>query len=128
MNLYGIGTDIVKCDRIASLWHKHGYRFAKKILTIHELDVLKALNNNQVAFLSKRFAAKEAIVKALGTGFRDNIVITQIGVVTDKNGKPGVMLYGATKKQVESLGDFDMYLSLSDEADYVVSFVIILKK
>lgn len=128
MNIYGIGTDIVKCERIAKLWAKYGYRFAQKILTPHELDVLKTLNNNQVAFLAKRFAAKEAVAKALGTGFRNSVLLTQIGVVTDVNGKPLIMLYGATKAYVDSLGDFDIHLSLSDETEHVISFVIILKK
>ncbi len=128
MQIFGIGTDIVKIERIEEMWATHGVNFARRILTAHELDVLAKQKTKHAAFLAKRFAAKEAIAKALGTGFRDDVIITQLGIETDPQGKPHVMFYDATKKFVETLGKLDIHISLSDEADYVVAFVIILKE
>lgn len=128
MQIYGIGTDIVKIERIATMWKEHGLNFAKRILSNHELEVLAQQKTNEAAFLAKRFAAKEAVAKALGTGFRDDVLITQVGVETDAKGKPSVMFYGQTKEYVQSLGAIELQISLADEQDYVVAFVIILKK
>ena len=77
-----------------------------------------------MAFLAKRFAAKEAVVKALGTGFRDQVLITQVGIETDLKGKPKVAFYGNTELYVATLGIADIQVSISDEADYVIAFVI----
>lgn len=125
MKIYGVGTDIVKCERIANMWSEHGRHFAQRILSTAELLQLDQLKDRQVAFLAKRFAAKEAIVKALGTGFRDDILITQIAIETDAKGKPSVAFYGATEQYISALGDLDVQISLADEEDYVVAFVII---
>lgn len=122
--IYGIGTDIVQCSRIEKMWLEHGMSFAKRILTEYELSVLQQQKTNQVAFLAKRFAAKEAVAKALGTGFRDQVLITQVGIETDLKGKPKVAFYGNTELYVATLGIADIQVSISDEADYVIAFVI----
>jgi holo-[acyl-carrier protein] synthase len=127
MQIYGIGTDIVQCARIDQMWQKHGAKFAHRILTQHELDVLAQQKNNHAAFLAKRFAAKEAVAKALGTGFRDDVLITQIGIETDDKGKPTVMFYGQTKTYIDTLGKLEIQISISDESEYVIAFVIIVK-
>lgn len=127
MNIYGIGTDIVNCARIADMWNTHGVSFAQRVLTDHEITVLSQQKVKQAAFIAKRFAVKEAVVKALGTGFRDDVLITQVGIETDDKGKPSVVFYGKTKDYIASLGALDIHISLSDEADYVVAFVIITK-
>lgn len=122
--IYGIGTDIVRCSRIEKLWDKYGMSFAKRILTDYELSVLNLQKTNQVAFLAKRFAAKEAVAKALGTGFRDQVLITQVGIETDLKGKPRVAFYGNTQLYIDTLSIADIQVSISDEADYVIAFVI----
>lgn len=127
MQIYGIGTDIVKVERIEEMWATHGVNFARRILTEHELDMLAQQKTKHAAFLAKRFAAKEAIAKALGTGFRDDVIITQLGIETDANGKPNVMFYGVTKDYIQTLGKLEIDISLSDEAEYVIAFVIITK-
>lgn len=127
MQIYGIGTDIVQCARIASMFDDRGLSFARRILTDYELLAFEEQKNNQVAFLAKRFAAKEAVVKALGTGFRDAVLLTQVGIETDVMGKPTVMFYGQTQQYVAKLGKLDIHISLSDEAEYVVAFVIIAR-
>lgn len=128
MEIYGVGTDIVQIDRIESMWHKHGEQFIKKILSNHELEMFAKQKTKQAAFIAKRFAAKEAVAKALGTGFRDDVIITQIGVETDQLGKPSIKFYGKTKEFIDSMGGLDIMISLSDETEYCVAFVIILKK
>jgi holo-[acyl-carrier protein] synthase len=125
MKIYGIGTDIVKSARIAQLWQQHGDAFLARILTEYEAKAFAALKNNQIAFLSKRFAAKEAVAKALGTGFRDQVLLTQLGIETDPSGKPNVVFYGQTQDYISSIGNLTVQISISDEAEYVVAFVII---
>jgi holo-[acyl-carrier protein] synthase len=127
MQIYGIGTDIVKCARIAKMSAEHGAGFARRILTEYEMIAFAEQKNNQMAFLAKRFAAKEAVAKALGTGFRDAVLLTQVGIETDAVGRPSVVFYGKTKEYVESLGILDVHISLSDEEDYVVAFALISK-
>lgn len=126
MQIYGIGTDIVQCERINKLWTEHGIDFAQRILTEHELKVFADQKNNHVGFLAKRFAAKEAVAKALGTGFRDDVFITKIGIETDSKGKPIVKFYDKTKDYVATQNITDVHISISDESEYVVAFVIII--
>lgn len=128
MKIYGIGTDIVNCARIEKLWYKHGMHFAKKILSAMELVNFEKITDKQVAFLAKRFAGKEAVAKALNLGFRDNIFLTQISIENNGQGKPEVVFYGATKKHIENLPALQVDISLSDENEYAVAFVIISKK
>ena len=96
MDILGIGTDIIEINRIITIWQKYGLRFAKHILAIeeiHELDKAK----DHARFLAKRFAAKEAVAKALGTGFQNNVYFTQIRIVKDQLGKPEVIFLLDTK-------------------------------
>jgi holo-[acyl-carrier protein] synthase len=125
MQIYGIGTDIVQCERINKLWTEHGMSFAQRILSDYELAAFAEQKTNQVGFLAKRFAAKEAVAKALGTGFRDAVFITQVGIETDVKGKPIVKFYGKTKDYIATQNITDIHISISDESEYVVAFVII---
>jgi len=127
MQIYGIGTDLVKCARIETMWKDHGMAFARRILTDYELQALAQQKTKQSSFLAKRFAAKEAAAKALGTGFRDAVLLTQVGIETDVVGKPTLVFYGPSKEYVHNLGILDFQISISDEDDYVVAFVIISK-
>lgn len=124
MNIYGIGTDIIKCARITKAWHDHGDNFARRILSAEELATLSQLANNHAAFLAKRFAAKEAVVKAFGTGFREEVLLTNISIVNDQLGKPAVNLSGATKEYADKLGIISWQISIADEQEYVVAFAI----
>lgn len=128
MKIYGIGTDIVKCERIEKLWQEHGDAFAKRILSDYEILALAEQKNNQVAFLAKRFAAKEAVAKALGIGFRDQILLTEVGIETDPLGKPTIAFYGKSKMYVTSIGKLEVQISIADETEYVVAFVIITEE
>jgi len=126
MKIYGIGTDIVSIARIQSIWDRFGDAFAKRILTPNELTEFSK-NANPVAFLAKRFAAKEAFVKALGTGFRrKGLWLTDIGVKNNALGKPELDLMGFASKELKQSGIVEAHLSLSDERDFAVAFVILM--
>jgi len=123
--IYGIGTDIVRIDRMRAGWERHGERFVRRILAPSELDAFAACRQ-PASFLAKRFAAKEATVKALGTGFRDGIRLADIGVIHDSAGKPMLVCTGAVSVLMSNLGIGASHLSLTDERDYAVAFVILL--
>lgn len=125
--IYGIGTDIVEIARIRAGWERHGERFLRRLLAPSEYADFAAARQ-PACFLAKRFAAKEAMVKALGTGFRDGIRLTDIGVVHDAAGRPGLACTGRTFGVMQGLGIGISHLSLADERDYAVAFVILLLK
>ena len=118
----GIGTDILAIARIAGVITRNGNRFAQRILTPFELGRVDGLNGRAMA---KVFAAKEAVVKALGTGFRLGISWQDITIDRDLLGKPTVELSGAAKIRFELLGGTQILLSISDERTHVVAFAVI---
>ena len=125
MNIFGIGTDIVSVDRIKnSLKNK---KFIGRIF--NEKEILKCKkNNNSVNCYAKRFAAKEAFSKALGTGISNGINFNEIIVLNKKSGKPYISVIGQTKKILNKKfkrGKSKISLSLSDEKKYAVAFVTI---
>jgi len=124
VSIFGIGVDIVKIDRVKASLLRHGDDFAKKILNENELKKFLALKN-QAAFLAKRFAAKEAFAKALGTGIVEGVTFPMIEVVNNDNGKPEIVLHGETKKRVDAHAIHSIFLSLSDEKDYAVAQVVL---
>ena len=125
MKIYGIGSDIISNIRIKkSLKNK---KFLKRIFTMEEIKKGNKLKNKFMYF-SKRFAAKEAFVKALGTGFRDNINFNSISILNDKKGKPYIKFDKSLNKKINLLTKkkrLNVFLSLADEKDYSLAFVII---
>lgn len=121
----GIGTDIVSVARIAEALERFGERFAQRVLASEEIDVFRA-SRHPARLLAKRFAAKEAALKALGTGFSQGLGASQIAVVHDALGKPGLALSGAAQARARALGVGESLLTLSDEKDYAVAFVVLL--
>ncbi len=124
MKIYGVGTDIVSVDRIKkSLRNK---KILKRIFNETEILRCKKLVNS-INCYAKRFAAKEAFSKALGTGFSKGISLNEIIVMNEKNGKPFIKLKGKTlmliKKKFKN--KIKISLSLSDEKKYAVAFVTI---
>lgn len=125
--IHGIGTDIVKVARIERLHNQYKQAFADRILTMHER--LEWVNSNQqVMYLAKRFAAKEAFSKAVGTGLRNPVTLQNIGVANDAAGKPEFMYTPELKKWLNSHGIARVHLSLSDESDFVVAFAVAEKR
>jgi holo-[acyl-carrier protein] synthase len=123
--IYGVGTDIVKVDRIRESLSRFGERFVRRILTDAELLEYQASRWPE-RFLAKRFAVKEAVVKALGLGFRQGLALNLIGVVHDRYGKPDIVYTGQALDCVQGVGITKSLLSISDEQDYAVAFVILM--
>ena len=125
MKIIGIGVDIVENKRIQKSIKNP--LFKKRIYSFKELKQSNAVNN-KVAYFSKRFAAKEAFSKALGTGISKEINFNQIVILNEKNGKPFIRLIEKTKKNVEKKlkkKNYKISLSLTDEDEYAVAFVAI---
>lgn len=121
--IFGIGTDIVAIKRLQGMWERHGERIAEKLLAPQEMAAFERASDKG-RFLAKRFAAKEAFSKALGTGIRPPATLPAIAIVHDELGKPQLEFVGELAKLVESRG-LAAYLSLSDEADYAIAYVIL---
>lgn len=124
MQLIGIGTDIIQIDRIRNSMERHGFAFAKRILHPNELAIFTE-RNNDVAYLAKRFAAKEALAKALGTGIAQGVSFIDIETRNNSQGKPELFLHGKTQAKAHELGLQQSYLSLSDEQEYAVAYVVL---
>jgi holo-[acyl-carrier protein] synthase len=124
MKIYGVGTDIVSVDRIKkSIKNKN---FLERLFSKEETSKCSKLNNSNNCY-AKRFAAKEAFSKALGTGISNGINFNEIIVMNEKNGKPFIKLSGKTLKIIKKKFKKkpSISLSLSDEKKYAVAFVTI---
>ena len=125
MNIYGIGTDIVRVDRIKKFLKNKN--FLKRVFNEKEILKCKKIINSSNCY-AKRFAAKEAFSKALGTGIINGINFNEIIVLNSKLGKPYINLIGQTKKTIIKKfkkKKLKVSLSLSDEKKYAVAFVTI---
>lgn len=123
--IYGIGTDIVAVARLGELHERHGERAFDKILADEERADCRA-SADPARFLAKRFAAKEALGKALGTGIRAPVLLPAIAVTHDELGKP-VFRFGAELETLLASQGLRAHLSLSDEREYAVAFVVLEK-
>lgn len=121
--IHGIGTDIVRVERLAAMWQKHGERALDKLLAADELAAFAAAADKG-RFLAKRFAAKEAFAKALGSGVREPATLPNIAVGHDPLGKPQLHFHGQLAELVKNLG-LTAHLSISDEAEYAVAYVLL---
>ena len=124
MSTYGIGSDIVNISRIKKALKNK--RFKKKIFSSNEIKIIEN-QSNKIAGFAKRFAAKEAFSKALGTGISGGISFRDISINNDKKGKPYIKLLGRTKTIVKQTikKKFEIFLSISDEQKYALAMVII---
>ena len=124
MKIYGIGTDIVRVDRIRKSLKKSTY--LDRLFHKEEISKCKKTKNSSNCF-AKRFAAKEAFSKALGTGISKGINFNEIIVLNEKNGKPFIKLIDKTKKIVlkKIKKKYKIAISLTDEKNYAVAFVTI---
>ena len=125
MKIYGVGTDIVSVDRIKKLLKNKN--FIKRLYNKNEVIKCSKLINPNNCY-AKRFAAKEAFSKALGTGISNGINFNEITILNEKNGKPFIKLVGDTKKIIEKKfkkKKSNISLTLSDEKKYAVAFVTI---
>lgn len=121
--ILGIGTDIVSIARIRDTLDHHGARFAQRILSDIELVALND-TKNPVSWLAKRWTAKEAFGKAAGSGILAPLTWAGIGVGHDDAGRPLFELNDAIAFHLQSRGVKRMHLTISDERDYAVAFVV----
>jgi holo-[acyl-carrier protein] synthase len=122
--IFGIGTDIVELSRIEAMWARYGARFAERLLSRHELHDYHA-SPNAALFLAKRFAAKEAFGKAVGSGLRVPVSLRRISVTHDGLGKPVLQFDEVLRGHLAQLGISGHHLSVSDESCMIVAFVVL---
>ena len=121
--IYGVGTDMVHIDRIKQ--NKDPSRLALRVLTDNEYVIFQNLDPyQQCKYLAKQFAAKEAISKAFGTGIRGGVLMSNMEVLRDKQGKPTVHYLGALAEIAQEMGVVT-HVSLSDQADFALAFAVI---
>ena len=122
-NIFGIGTDIVDISRIKKILNK---KFISRIFSVKEIQYCES-KTDKSAYYSKRFAAKEAFTKALGTGISKGISFNEISISNNKNGSPYIELLGRTKIITNNIikKKKKIYLSLSDEKKYALAMVVI---
>ncbi|MDA8093729.1 MAG: holo-ACP synthase [Betaproteobacteria bacterium] len=122
--IFGIGSDLVSIQRIRSLLERHGDALAKRILSPEEWPAYEA-THHRAQWLAKRFAAKEALAKALGTGLRSPVSLRNISVIHDGLGKPDFKLSPPLAQFVAQQGVRRHHLSLSDEQEMACAMVIL---
>lgn len=124
--IFGIGTDIVRIERMQQALQRHGDKFAERILSSEELDEYQE-SENGARFLAKRFAAKEATAKAMGTGFRDGLSLRHIYVGHDEKGKPNLNYSQQASLFIKENNITESHISLADEQEYAVAFVTLMR-
>lgn len=122
--IIGIGTDIARVARFERAIERHGERFVTRLLGEGERSDFHG-RGGTANYLAKRFAAKEAFVKALGTGLRHGMRWTEIQVVNDALGRPALRLSGRAEELATASGVGALHVSLSDEAEFAVAFVVL---
>ncbi|MGU9977392.1 MAG: holo-ACP synthase [Candidatus Oxydemutatoraceae bacterium WSBS_2016_MAG_OTU14] len=126
-NILGVGTDIVSVKRIDALFNRYPIKFPQRILHADELSIFnqqREKGGKFIAFLARRFAAKEAVAKALGSGFSNALYARHINVSNDELGAPHVQLGDKIK---ECFAGMSVLISISDEKDYALAYAIAVK-
>jgi holo-[acyl-carrier protein] synthase len=123
MSIHGLGVDMVNKERISKIHRKYGVRFAERLFGSLELAEYHAASDKD-SFLAKRFAAKEAISKVLGTGITSRVHLRDLILDHDAQGKPLVVLEGHAQELMISLGMDSILISISDEKDHAIAFCV----
>tara|TARA_Y100000590_G_scaffold469726_1_gene659358 strand:+ start:1182 stop:1565 length:384 start_codon:yes stop_codon:yes gene_type:complete len=127
MKIIGTGVDIIENSRIKKSILNNS--FLNRVFTDKEILISKKIKNKS-SYFAKRFAAKEAFVKSLGTGFRNGFNLKDISVINDKLGKPSFLITKKIKNMIKKrfkINNFNFFLSISDEKKYSIAFVIFQK-
>lgn len=125
MEIVAHGIDLVDCPRIEQMIERHGERFIKRVFTAAEQTYAGA-NKNEVEKLAGRFAAKEAILKLVGTGWRGKIAWTDIEIINNASGRPEVTLGGEVKKIADKLGIKHISVSITHTANFAIASAVAL--
>ena len=124
--IFGIGTDLVRQDRIQQSLDRFGDRFVRRLLLQQELEAFQK-QRNPTRFLAMRFAAKEAVVKAMGTGFANGMWVRDVGTIQNEWGRPEIIYSRRGEAMCRKLGIGEGHISLTDEAGFVVAFAVLLR-
>ncbi len=122
--IFGVGTDVLEIRRVEAIYQRFGSRFAQRVLMPDELRLFN-LSKRPVRFLAMHFAAKEAVVKALGTGFANGLWVRDTGIIANSLGKPEIIFSDRGKVVCQRLGVGKGYVSLSDEAGLIVAMAVL---
>ena len=122
--IYGIGIDIVETPRIARLLEKYGERFARRVLTAREWPAYEK-TVRPVLFVANRFAAKEALSKAMGTGFRYPVTLQCMSIVPNRAGKPGFEFHPNLEALMKTRGITGHHVTISDEQTLACACVVL---
>jgi holo-[acyl-carrier protein] synthase len=125
--IFGIGTDIPQSERIQRIHERHGERFVAHLLMPEEVAQYRR-DSRSSRFLAMRFAAKEAIVKAMGTGFAQGMWLRDTGVVRNEAGRPEVIWSPRGREICDKLGIGESHVTLTDEAGLVVAMSVLMRK
>jgi holo-[acyl-carrier protein] synthase len=128
MKILGTGIDIIEKSRISAALKKK--LFIKRIFSLAEISNAKNFKD-KISYYSKKFAAKEALSKSIGTGFRDNLNFKDISVINNKLGKPSFVVNNKIKNIIKkqfNVSSVNFFLSISDEKKYSIAYVILQKK
>jgi len=125
--IFGIGTDVVQIARVQAIFERHGEHFVRRLLMPEEETAFRSYKR-PVRFLAMRFAAKEAIVKALGTGFAHGIWIRDVGIAANAWGRPEVIWSDRGRALRDRLGAGEGHVTLTDEAGLVVAVAVLMRK
>jgi len=125
MEIVAHGIDLVDCPRIEEMVARHGERFVQRIFTAAEQAYAEA-NKNKIEKLAGRFAAKEAILKLVGTGWRGKIAWTDIEIINNSSGQPEVTLGGEVEKIADKLGIKHISVSITHTANFAIASAVAL--
>ena len=124
--IFGIGTDVVQVARVERVWKRFGAHFVRRLLLDAEQELF-ARTRAPVRFLAMRFAAKEAVVKAMGTGFAHGMWVRDVGTVPNGWGQPQILFSERGKARCAQLGISGGHLSLTDEAGLIVAVAVLMQ-
>jgi holo-[acyl-carrier protein] synthase len=122
--IFGVGIDMVEVRRIEAGLARWGRRFAERVLSVGEIREYD-LSPRPAEFVARRFAAKEALVKAAGTGFRHGLFPREISIRHDESGRPALQFSEQARAVLDRLGVAGSHLSISDERDYALACVLL---
>lgn len=125
MGIIAHGIDLVDCPRIEQMIERHGERFIRRVFTVAEQAYAEA-NKNDVEKLAGRFAAKEAVLKLMGTGWRGKIAWTDIEITNNAAGQPEVTLSGEVKRIADKLGIGHISISITHTANFAIASAVAL--
>lgn len=121
--ILGIGTDIIECDRIARMLQRHGDHFVKRVFTEQEIRYCSERKGTDQHFAG-RWAAKEAVLKAIGTGWIAGIAWTDVEIANETSGRPVIRLYGGAAKIAEEKAITEILISISHCKSHATAFAV----